>query len=332
MFQSSWFKKYQPNHISEYVFASEEQKVQALEFINNGFIPGNLILYGPAGVGKTALAEILIRELIKYQSDLQRIIKRSVKSLDELIESGWLTKRPVKSKQKIVYLEEFDKLSPEAKGTLKDGLMEKYQEHVSYICTTNFINRIDHALQTRFTFKFNLTSINEQGTFIRLKQILDNEQIKYDESMFKIFVKNNLGIGLRDLINTLHVNSINGYIDFEKISIQRSEFEEKVVECTLQILETLAKLDDINNKKLCLFNPINSRISTYYTELIDIIQYHQNIDYASVFLRLNEIYPFLPIKVLINDFLSNLDQKKIPYLHYLAFLTKCMETIIEINL
>lgn len=332
MFQSSWFKKWQPATVAEYVFASNDQKNQCLEFIQNGFIPGNMILYGPAGVGKTALAEILIRELIKSQSDLHRIIKRSVKSLDELIDSGWLTKRPVKSKQKIVYLEEFDKLSPEAKGTLKDGLMEKYQEHVSYICTTNFINRIDHALQTRFTFKYNLTSINEEGTYLRLKQILDGEQIKFEEEKLKAFVKINLSIGLRDLINTLHINSINGQINFDKINIQRSEYEEKVVESTLKILETLANTNDINNKKLCLFNPINSAISSHYTELIDIIQYHHNIDYNSVFLRLNDIYPFLPIKVQINEYLSTLDHKKLPYLHYLSFLTKCMEIIIEINL
>lgn len=329
MINTSWFIKHKPNTIEEYVFESAEQKTQVLEWIQEGAIPGNLVLFGPAGTGKTALAEIIIRSIILSQHDLNRIIKRSVAVIDEL--HTWLQKRPVKSKQKIVYLEEFDKVSKEAKGTLKDGLMEKYQEHAAFVCTTNHFNRIEYALQTRFTHKFNLICTNVEGVIIRLQQILAAEAVQYDQEKLKIFVEKNIGMGLRDLINTLQVNSVNNAIDFEKVILQRSELEEEIIKLTISMLETIFKTPDVNNKKLCVVNPANSPIGTYYTKMIEIIQYNQNIDYYEIFTRVDEQVPFLPVKSLINRFATSLENQHSPYLHYIDFLYQAFRAIVEIN-
>lgn len=330
MNNTSWFIKHKPKSPDEYVFESPEQKTQVLEWIGVESIPANLVLFGPAGTGKTALAELLIRSIIKSQHDLKRVIKRSVKDIDEL--GPWLEKRPVASVKKVIYIEEFDKLSPEAKGTLKDGLMEKYQEYVTFICTTNHFNRIDHALQTRFTYQFNLTCSNKDGVFLRLVQILNQENISHDSDKLRIFVDKNIGMGLRDLINTLQVNNTGGQIDFDKIILQKSEQEEEIINLTLAMIDIVLKCSDINLKKLAVTTPASSIIGNEYLALVEIIQYNQNIDYEEIFRQLMERIQYFPIKSLINQFSSMMDRQHNLYVHYIDFTYQSLKCIVEINI
>jgi len=329
LFQSSWFMKYSPKTLDEYVFSDEQYRSTVKQWLEQKFIPGNLVLFGPAGTGKTALSEILIRGTVFSNSDLHRMQKRSVKSLDEVIENGWFEKSPVKSKKKIFYLEEFDKISSESKGTLKDGLMEKYQEYVTFICTTNYFNRIERALQTRFTFQFNLTTINVNETFNRLKFILDSEKIRFIPEDLKDFIEKNISIGLRDLINCLHINSNNSNIDFKNIFTQKSEFEEQVVSITYDIIKTLWE-SNIQERRKCLFTPTTSKISEHYKNLVNIIQYNQNIDYMNIYLELEKQIHYLPTKLVIDKYINELESKRIGYIQYLAFLFEIMKTIIDI--
>ena len=330
MNNTSWFMKFKPNNAEEYVFESSEQRTQVMDWINDGQIPANVVLFGPAGTGKTALAEILIRSIISNQHDLNRVVKRSVKDIDEL--APWLQKRPISSKKKVVYIEEFDKLSPEAKGTLKDGMMEKFQEYCTFICTTNHFNRIDHALQTRFTYQFNLTCTNKDGVFLRLVQILNQENVAHDPDKLRIFVDRNIGMGLRDLINTLQVNNLNSQIDFDKIVLQKSEQEEQIINLTISMITSIMECNDINLKKLCVTTPGNSIIAKQYNSLVEIIQYNQNIDYYEIFNQLMARIQFFPIKSLINQYSSTMDRKHNLYVHYIDFLYKSLKCIVEINI
>jgi len=54
-------------------------------WIDNETIPGNVLLSGPAGTGKTTTAIVIIRKIIKNQADLCRIKTRSVSDVDEKI-------------------------------------------------------------------------------------------------------------------------------------------------------------------------------------------------------------------------------------------------------
>lgn len=326
----AWFKKFQPKAIEDYVFDTNEQKQQALQWIENNSINGNLLLCGDAGTGKTALSTILIQNLIKSSYDLKYIKKRSVESIDKL--QNWLEKKPVKSIKKIIYLEEFDRLSREAIATLKDGMMEKYQEHVTFICTTNYLNRIDKAIRTRFTYKWVFgIAVNSEGVVNRLNQILKEEDIKFSLEDLQHFVKNNAKIGMRDLINTLQINSINGTVDFTNIKLEKSEQEQQIIELTLKIFSFLFTTKDIKQKHICMISPMNSEIAAFYSGILDLTQYNLELDYESIYIELDNKINFLPITKLIDKYLNELNSKRLLHIHYISFLYDSIKTIIDIN-
>lgn len=316
----AWFQKYKPTKIEDYVFYDENHKLIVNKWIENSEIDGNLLLYGPPGVGKTALSELLISYLIKHEYDLKVIKSRSVNQIDELF--GWCQTVPFKSKKKIVYIEEFDKLSSTAFTSMKDSLLEKFQENVSFICNTNFINKINSAIISRFNYKFNLNSINlKENIFNRLKFILDNENISYNEVILKNFVERNYTKGLRNLITSIQIGSISKILNLENIN-NIDEYE--IVNLTTQIYSKLLKS---NNKKEIIINPLNSEISEEYTKLLNIIYYNQELNWDNIFIELESKINFIPIKVIISEFIETLNNKKLPHVHYIAFLYKSMMSL-----
>jgi len=327
---TAWFFKYKPKSVDEYVFENEDQRAQVLKWIQNKKIDGNLLLYGPAGTGKTALAELLINSILGSKLDLNKIKSRSVSAIDEL--EPWLQKRPVKSKTKIVYFEEFDRISDKAFDQLKDGLLEKYQSHVSFIAATNYIRRIPHPIQTRFTIKFELNCTNVDGVFNRLKQILENENVQYDEQALYDYTKNNIKLGLRDLINNLQIAVVDGKVDFSKVSIRKSTEEDELVVHTLNILKTILQIQDINSKKIILINPLQSNIAQDYARILEIVNLNNELSYEIVLEQINEQINYIPLKLIIEKYIDQFAYKKFPHITYLAFLAESIKCVIDVGL
>ena len=206
----AWFEKYRPITINDLVFPNKEIQKTLTEFYDQEFIRGNILAYGPPGHGKTSLNEILIHKIIKDPNDIF-ILGRKTEDVDNL--KRWLLQRPVRSNQKIVKIEEMDRLSYQAQIVLKDGLMEKFQANTSFLATTNTPEKIDPALLTRFNVKINFINLPPDLIYPRLAYILQQENIQFDPEDLRKFIEKYHSRGLRDLINNLELASRDGHLN-----------------------------------------------------------------------------------------------------------------------
>lgn len=325
----SWFKKYQPTTVEEYVFENQEQKDQVLEWMKTGIIPGNVLLYGNAGTGKSALAHLLIRSIVKSQYDVEKVKDKSVAKIDEL--HNWCQKQPLSSKQKIIYIEEMDRASSAAFNSLKDGLMENYQPHVAIVATTNFLNRIEYAVQTRFNFRFNLNCSNLAGVYDRLSTILTAENVQFEMMDLKKFIEDNSTIGLRNMINLLQISCKDNAIDFSTMKSVKSEQEEQLVTLVLNIFKKLQETNNVNERILALNNPLNSSIAPLYSAILELINYNYDINYSTVFLELYDRSSFLPILVVVDRYLHSMETKRFQHIHFISFLYESIKCWLEMG-
>jgi DNA polymerase III gamma/tau subunit len=302
-----------------------------MNWLDNEKIDANILLYGPGGTGKTTIAEILIRKIIKTQSDLFRMKSRSVSEIDEL--KGWVGKKPNRSNINIVYIEEIDKLSKQAQTTLKDGLMEKYVESCIFIACSNHIRRIDPALLTRFTYKLNLDGFDKENLERKIVEILQIEAAEYDKEQLKEFVENNYQKGLRDILNTLQISYItnNKKIVFSDLN-GTTETEESVITLFLSIMKTVLKLVDNRQKRQCLMYPNSSIISQDYINLVTLLHNNYDIDYDQIFDELINNIDLYPAKNIVGRYHENLDGKKYPHLHMISCLYDVLEACCKAQL
>ena len=328
---TAWVKKYQPPTIDGYVFNNEQQKQLVMNWIETEKISGNVILYGPPGTGKTTLIEILIRKIIKTQSDLFRVKSRSVNEIDEL--KSWVSKAPNRSNHNIVYIEEIDKLSKQAQVTLKDGLLEKYINSCVFLCATNHPRKIDSALFSRFTYKFNLDSFDKENLYRQIDFILKNENAEYESEKLQEFVNDNYQKGLRDILNLLQVSYItnNKKIIFSDLS-GRTETEENIIGLFLTMVKTVLSIKDSRQKKQCLLFPTNSTIAQDYTNFVTILNNNWDVDYDQVFEELVDNVELYPAKNIISKYHEQLDDKKYPHLHLIACLYETLESCCKAQL
>ena len=217
----AWFEKHRPRTIDDLIFPKvlngenkdpEYIKTIFKKFYDQEFIQGNVLSYGPGGFGKTSLNKILQGKIIKHPKDIF-ILGRKVEDVDKLL--TWLKTSRVQSKQKLVIIEEIDRLSAQAQLVLKDGPLEKYQATTSFLATTNNPEKLDPALVTRFNLRLYFKDLDENQTFERMKKILESENIKYDEESLRSFIKIYIKRGLRELISNLEVNSVTGEFIFD---------------------------------------------------------------------------------------------------------------------
>jgi len=326
----AWFMKHKPVTIDELVFPNvlngEEKKPEEIkkifqDIVSNQFINGNILNFGPGGFGKSSLADVLVKSIIKEPRDFHRLGK-GVDAIENL--KAWLVAKPVKSKQKIVLIEEADKLSPQAQNMLKDGLMEKYQSYVSFIANTNHPHKLDGALRTRFNFQLNFKEIQAEQAFFYIKNILNKENIQYNEESLWQFVYKNISKGLRVLINNIEINIENGILkDITDVqsSTNHEDYITDVLKYLINYLETLSTEQVLNIIKN---TDADANFGQYYTNILDITKKDLNIDYDYIFTQLLDEQFDINIKNIIMENYQDIDNKKFPNLHLMSTIGKVM--------
>ncbi|MFW6247062.1 MAG: AAA family ATPase [bacterium] len=326
----SWYIKYAPQNVEDLIFDSDEHKNLVTKWIEQDYIDGNVLFHGPYGLGKTVTAEILIRNLIKAENDYYFARERNVDEIRKVI-APYLNNAPKRSKKKIIYIEEMDKLHKDAYNLLKTGLMEKYQDKNSFIACTNYKKKIEGGVLSRFNYIIPFTGNNIDKIIERLKYILDSESAEYEENELIDFVKANSKVGIRELINQLQNSYISnrGKINFQTIS-KESGIEESIVSIILKIFSTIMNLNP-KDRRICVEIPEQSIIAEDYKTLVTILHNNYDINYDVIYQRIYETLHYIPAKKICAQYSEGQEFKKFPHINLLGFYYDVCKCIAEVT-
>jgi replication factor C small subunit len=200
-----WVEKYRPSNLQE-ILLSEEIKSH-FESITED-IP-NILFHGNAGTGKTTLAKILVKDILKCQylyinaSDENGIdtIRNKVTSFAQV--------RSFDGQKKVIILDEFCGMTVDAQRILRN-VMEEYHDTTRFILTANYLSKIIEPIKSRCILIELRTKFED--ILKRCISILIKEKIEItDEQKKKIntFVSSRYP-DIRRIINDLQRFSITG--------------------------------------------------------------------------------------------------------------------------
>ncbi len=209
-----WIEKYRPNHINDIVYHDDIRNTLK-KLISNKKFP-HTIFFGPPGTGKTSTILACAREIYGegYKTmvlELNGSDDRGIKVIREQIkgfsEYNQLFCRGVK----LVILDEADSMTYDAQFALR-RVIENYTNNTRFCLICNYISKLIPALQSRcITFRF--SNINSNCLLIKLKEIINEENINYDEVGLKTIIEICKG-DMRKCINLLQsVSMATGFVN-----------------------------------------------------------------------------------------------------------------------
>jgi replication factor C small subunit len=227
---------------------------------------------------------------------------RNIGFVDSVVEP-FLKHPPSRDKYKVVFIDEADKLTPEAFDAFR-GIIEKY--HVAYgrfIWTCNWIHKIPDPVQSRFTL-YKFKQISKEFIFDYCKDILTNENIKFEETSIYLII-NSLYPDVRKIVNTMSQCSLEGTL---KVSEEDVITAEKIA--IAHIIEIIGLIER---------NQL-SQVGKEVKKLSDILA-QTDLEYYRVY---NELF-FMdkipaPAKIMVNKYSLNHQACLSPQMHFMAMV------------
>jgi DNA polymerase III delta prime subunit len=210
-----WVEKYRPKTVGDTILPNS-LKETFQQFVDNKNIP-NLLLTGSAGVGKTTIAKAMLEELgcdyiVINGSDEGRSIDVLRNELRNFASSVSLA-----GGRKYVILDEADYLNANSVQPALRNFMEEYSRNCGFILTCNFVNKIIQPLHSRCSvIEFKISNGDKpqmaKEFFMRVKNILDNENVQYEQKVVAEVIKKHFPDNRR-VLNELQRYSATGTID-----------------------------------------------------------------------------------------------------------------------
>ena len=251
MFENLWFEKYRPKNLDDMVL-SEANRNAFVAYGKQGEIQ-HCLFAGPPGIGKTSLAKIISKDILKCQ---YLYINASDENGIDTIRTkvvNFAQTRSLDGKIKIIILDEVDGLTPDAQRALRNT-MEEYGKTTRFVLTANYLHRVIDALKSRCS-KYDLRPSVEQYLF-HLKFIVFRESITIEDNALQKIAKQHYP-DFRVAINELQKLKDGGLQSIDNTSSK---------EVTTKIIKLILAKEPIELRKFIIEN--ESKFYNDYPQLL----------------------------------------------------------------
>lgn len=209
-----WTEKYRPTSLDQYIFQDEQQQTAFTRMVEQKTIP-HLLLSGVQGSGKTTIARILIQAMDLDTTDVLVINASRENSVDTVRDKiqnfvSTFAMGPFK----IVHLEEADFISLSGQAIMRE-IMERYADHVRFILTCNYVNKIMPAIASRCQH-FHFKAGNKEDILMYCASILVEENVKGKKETLTKYIAYGYP-DIRKIVNSLQQNSFDGKLHDPKL-------------------------------------------------------------------------------------------------------------------
>jgi len=306
---SLWVEKHRPKELAEVVLEKEHQdKIE--EWLKKGAIP-HLLMVGPAGSGKTTTARIICNYIIKDDADILELNGSDQTGVDTVRDSikGFLKSPPHLSAHKIVFIDEFDYMSQNAQGALRN-IFETYAGTGRFVCTGNYKSKIIDALLSRFQI-FEMKTVSQEFAIKYCQSILDFEKIEYDIDTVSVIVES-LIPDVRKIVGTLQQTVIDGKLHkIDKNSIATAE--KKLVGLICMMLDSIGTIGckEIVNSSIVEVHELLNQGEVDYLSIYDLLFHNKKIPVWA--------------KIVVNRYSNMHYQCLFPNMHFVAMVYECIQ-------
>lgn len=263
-----WTEKYRPKSFDEMV--GQADIIKRVKNLTNALNIPHLLFAGPAGVGKSTLALIVVRELFgerwkENYLELNASDERGIDVIRQKVKDFARTKAIETVPFKVIFLDEADALTNEAQNALR-RTMENYTSNCRFILSCNYSSRIIDPIQSRCAiFRFRLLEKKDIEKIIN--RIAQKEVLKIDNKAAETIFEVSEG-DCRRVINLLQTTaSISNAITSDLIDVIVPSAKPSDIR---RVLEYALSGDFINSKEKLLEVMLKESISG--TDIIKAIQ------------------------------------------------------------